>query len=287
MTNANNPTSRLVSCEWLADHLNDPNVRVLEVSSSEDDSEFRSTHIPGSYWWNWKDALWHDTDREFATPEEMAQNLGSIGVSPETTLVICGSPVQYGSYAIWVLTMAGHPDVRMLEGGRSLWTSQGRALTDEVTMINPVEYDPQEAKASSRVGRDDVLDNLGKASRILLDVRSPEEYSGDRVSPPGMFGIDHGAERKGRIPGAVHLHFRDMLNDDDTFKSPTDIRRQQEDVGVLSDGVEEIVSYCRLSHRATLAWFAMTELLGMDNVRIYDGSWTEWGSIVGFPVERP
>ena len=128
-------------------------------------------------------------------------------------------------------------------------------------------------------------DHLGKSSRVLLDVRSPEEYSGERVSPPPNF--DHGAERKGRVPGAVHLFYRDLLNEDDTFKPADEIRRQLEDVGAIADGVDEIVGYCRLSNRATLAWFAMTELLGLDNVRIYDGSWTEWGSIVGFPVERP
>ena len=135
-----------------------------------------------------------------------------------------------------------------------------------------------------RIGRDDLRAHLGRSGRLVLDVRSPEEYAGDRVMPPPEF--DHGAERKGRIPGAVHLYYRDLLNDDDSFKSVAELQGIVDAVGATPATANEIVAYCRLSHRATLVWFALTHLLGHPNVKIYDGSWTEWGSIVGFPIER-
>jgi len=147
-----------------------------------------------------------------------------------------------------------------------------------------VPYEPPTPDTTSCVGRDDVLDNLESTNRLLLDVRSPEEYSGKRVMPPP--GFDHGAERKGRIPGAVHLFYQELLNDDDTFLSPDELRGKFAGVGAGPEQVSEVVSYCRLSHRATLAWVAATQILGWNHVRIYDGSWTEWGSIVGFPIEK-
>jgi thiosulfate/3-mercaptopyruvate sulfurtransferase len=132
------------------------------------------------------------------------------------------------------------------------------------------------------MGREEIHASLGQPGRLLLDVRSPEEFRGERVSPPP--GFDHGAERKGHIPGAVHLHFRDFLNEDDTFKTPEQLRDRLAEVGIRPETTGEIVTYCRLSHRATLAWFALSYLLGYPHVKVYDGSWTEWGSIVGFPI---
>lgn len=273
---------RLVSSEWLAGHLDDPDLRIIEVSSAPDDAEFRQEHIPGALRWYWKDALWHATDREFATPEDMASRLGRIGIAPDTTIVVYGRPVQYGTYALWVLTMAGHQDVRLLDGGRKGWIADGRPLSPDIPLNTPVDYPPAISDLSSRVGREDVRSRLGQPGRILLDVRSPEEYRGERVSPPP--GFDHGAERKGHIPGAVHLHFRDLLNDDDTFKTPEHMQERLTQVGIHPEAAAEIVTYCRLSHRATLVWFALSFVLGYRQVRVYDGSWTEWGSIVGFPI---
>jgi len=282
-----NIESRLVTCDWLTEHLDDPNVRVIEVSSSASDAKYRQGHIPGSAWWNWKDACWHATDREFATPAEMAQRLGVIGVGPDTTVVLVGEPVQYGTYAFWALTMAGHKDVRLLDGARTLWTAEGRPLDAEMPSFSSVDYPPPAPDPSSRVGRDDVRAKLGQPGRLLLDVRSPEEFSGERVSPASMMGaVDHGAERTGRIPGAVHLFYKDLLNDDDTFLPVERLREIFATAGIAENSPDEVVAYCRLSHRATLAWVAMEHILGMANVRIYDGSWTEWGSIVGFPIEK-
>lgn len=258
-------------------------MRVIEIASLNDPAAYRAGHVPGAVWWYWKAALWHDTDREFPTPETMAVRLGQIGVGPETTVVLCGDPVQYGTYAFWVLTLCGHPDVRLLDGARTRWIADGRPLATEALAPSAVAYPPRPGDGSSRVGRDEVRAGLGRPGRLLLDARSPEEYRGERVMPPPFF--DHGAERTGRIPGAVHLYFRELLNDDDTFKHPDELRRVLGARGAAPD-LGDIVAYCRLSHRATLLWFAMRHLLGYRNVRIYDGSWTEWGSIVGFPIER-
>ena len=275
--------SRLVSAAWLAERLASPGLRVIEVASVNDAAAYRAGHIPGAVWWYWKAALWHDTDREFPTPEAMASRLGRVGVTPETTVVLYGDPVQYGAFAFWVLSMCGHPDVRLLDGAKTRWCAEGRPLSTETPRAAPVEYRPRPGDTASRVGRDDVRAGLGRPGRLLLDARSPEEYRGERVMPPPFF--DHGAERTGRIPGAVHLYYRELLNEDDTFKRPDELERVLRARGAARDR-GEIVLYCRLSHRATLVWVAMRHLLGYENVRVYDGSWTEWGSIVGFPVEK-
>ena len=199
-------------------------------------------------------------------------------------MVLYGDPVQYGTYAFWSLAMAGHKDLHLLDGGRTKWFAENRPVTTDVPEFAAVDYIPQPGDAGMRLGRENVREHLGDSHRLLLDVRSPEEYSGERVMEYGKF--DHGAERGGRIPGAVHLYFRELLNSDDSFKSPEQLREILNGVGANPERVEEIVCYCRLSHRATLAWTAMTHVLGYADVKIYDGSWTEWGSIVGYPVEK-
>ena len=277
-------TNPLVSGDWLEQHLDDANVRVVEISSTPDNSKYREGHIPGAAWFFWKDICWHPTDREFIAPEMLANKFGAIGIGPETTVVLYGDPVQYGTYAFWAFTMAGHKNLKLLDGTRTKWLKDGRPLTKDIPRFQAVTYPAPAPDTSMRVGRHNVRDNLGKPGRLLLDVRTPEEYSGERVMEYPKF--DHGAERKGRIPGAVHLFFKNFLNNDDTFKSPEELRPLFERVGATPEQADEIVTYCRLSHRATLSWVAMKFLLGFDNVKIYDGSWTEWGSIVGYPVEN-
>ena len=274
---------KLVSPSWLLERLDDPAITVLEISSDPEAKAYLKGHVPGAIFSFWKDLLWHETDREFVSSSELSSRLGEIGVSTDSTLVICGDPVQYGTYALWVMTMAGVKDVRILDGSRTRWINDGNPLETEGLSREPIDNGSLDPSIATRIGRDKVLQKINNPDTVLLDVRSPEEYRGERVSPPG--GFDHGAERKGRIPGAVHLFFRELLNDDDTFISKEKLERKFSEVGVKKSSEKDIVSYCRLSHRATLSWFAMSEILGIEKAQIYDGSWTEWGSIVGFPIE--
>ncbi len=278
-------SSSLVSTGWLQDHLADPDLRIVEVCSLRDDKTYHEGHIPGAMWLYWKTACWHETNREFVTPAEMAKLFGSMGIGPQSTVVLYGDPVQYGSYAFWAFTMAGHKNLRLLDGGRRKWVNEKRPLSRNVPHFPAVEYPEPKGTSAMRVGRRDVRDNLGQARRLILDVRSPEEYTGKRVSEY-TFAVDHGAERTGRIPGAVHLYFKELLNEDDSFKSPEQLRHVLAAAGIAPEQFDDVVCYCRLSHRATIAWIALSEILGYEKAKIYDGSWTEWGSIVGYPVEK-
>ncbi len=280
--------SPLVTTEWLAEHLDDPGVRLAEIQYEPDIDEYRFGHIPGAMSWFWRDMFWHDTERQFPTPEEMSERLGRRGVDESTTLVLYSGRNQYAAYGYWVAkVMAGHPDVRVLDGSRHRWVMQGRMLTGEVPTVSPVTHTPQQSVRddSSRVGREDVLAGLDKPGRVLIDARYPPEYKGDRVKP-GV-GFDFGAERYGRIPGAVSLTFKNLFDPDElTIKQPDELEAIFRNAGAAPDQADEVIAYCRLSHRACLIWFAATQVLGWDHVRVYDGSWTEWGSMVGVPIEK-
>ena len=277
----------LVDTTWLAGHLDDDDSEtvVIEVSSETADSaDYFTEHIPGSHFAYWKALCWHETDREFPTPDVMAQRLADLGVGAESTIVLVGDPIQYATYAYWVLAMTGFAEnAVLLDGGRAAWLAEGHPTTAEIIEPKPAAVLPSPSPVDCRVGRDDVRNELESPDRVLLDMRSPEEFNGERVSPTFM-EVDHGAQRTGRIPGAQHLYYMHLLTDKGTFKPIDQMAAEFEGAGAEHE--REIVTYCRLSHRATLGWFVMTELLGYPTVRVYDGSWTEWGSIVGFPIER-
>ena len=276
----------LVSTRWLADHLDDAAVVILEVSiDPPDKAAYRAGHIPGSHFVYWKDLLWHDTDREFPSPEVLAERLRAFGVGQDTTIAFVGDPFQFAAYAYWVSTMSGQEQrCRIVDGGRRAWVAEQRPLTTEVTAPAGLgDLTPGAADSSPRIGRDAIRAGLGPDGPLLIDMRSPEEYRGERVSPPWL-AFDHGAERGGHIPGAHNLYIDNLLTDIGTLLPPDELRERFEEVGVGQ--ATDIVTYCRLSHRGSLAWFVLTRLLGESNVRVYDGSWTEWGSIVGFPIER-
>ncbi|MDH3399208.1 MAG: sulfurtransferase [Acidimicrobiia bacterium] len=275
-------TNALVTTEWLREHIDDPTIRILEVGSF-DDRDYRLGHAPGAVWAFWQELCWDDAMRLLATPAQMAKRLGALGIGDDHTVVLMSNEAQYATYAYWTMVMAGVTGVRLLDGSRTAWVAEGRPLTVEVPEPRAVDRKAGVADSSMRIGRDDLLRQLDEPGRVVVDARSPEEFRGERVMPFPKF--DHGAQRKGRIPGAVHLYYKNLLNLDETFRSPDDIAATLESIGVKPDGDVEMVTYCRLSHRATLVWFAMTEILGRSRVRVYDGSWTEWGSMVGMPIE--
>ncbi len=274
----------IVTTDWLSDHLGDENLSCLEVSMDPGRSVYEAGHIPGAHRCYWKNWCWHATDRQMISPEKMAERLAANGIGPETKLVLYGDPVQFGTYAYWAFYMAGHRNLFLLDGGREKWVTEGRAMTTEIPTPRRVVYPvPPVGDCNMRIGRDDVLAHLQDKGRVLLDARTPEEYNGTRVMPEPNF--DHGAERYGRIPGAAHFYYQDLLTEDNSFKSAQDLEALFRAAGAAPDQTREVAVYCRLSHRATLVWVAAKYILGWDHVKIYDGSWTEWGSIVGMPVE--
>lgn len=275
----------LVDPEWLEAHLHDPDLRLIEIAGlhQDDMAGYKAGHVPGAVCWLWKEMLWDPKMRDFPSPQDFAQRLGAAGIGNDTTVVVYGEDVQFGIYAWWVFRYCGHRNVRLLDGARYRWKAEGRLLQTEFPPArSPVAYRPVERDPSTRIFRDDVLASLGKSDVTILDLRSPEEYRGERVGGPG--GPDVGAMRYGRIPGAQHLHYVEFLDENKAFKSPEEIEAVVAKRGVTRDA--RTITYCRLSHRATVGYFALTQLLGYRNVRVYDGSWIEWGNLVGVPVER-
>lgn len=275
--------SRLISAEELAGRLGEPGLAVLEVAFHPPRGPFLEAHVPRSRWVHWKALCWHDTERRFPSPETIAKRLGALGVGSDDELVLVGDPIQFAAYAYWVLHMLGRP-ARILDGGRARWLTGGFPVeSGEPEPLRAEHAVPADtADFASIVGRDEVLASIG-GDALLLDFRSAEEFRGERVAPLTA-PMDHGAERHGHIPGARHLPHELLLADDGTLLPPDELRAIFAEVG-LRPG-DEVIAYCRLSHRASLGWFVLTELVGHDRVRVYDGSWTEWGSMVGMPVER-
>lgn len=277
----------LVSTDWLAEHLDDPAVVIVECAAAGPDTAeyFSVGHIPGAHYAWWKDLCWHETDRQFPTADVLARRLEAFGMSDDHTLVLVGDTIQFATYPFWVMEMVGLSHLaKVLDGGRQIWMAENRPTTTDLpARPSPGVVTPGTADSGSRVGRDDVLAHLDDPGRVLLDMRSDEEYNAERVSPT-KWQVDHGAERKGRIPGARHLYYERLLDEQGRFRSPDDLRAEFDGEGATPD--VDAVTYCRLSHRASLGWFCATKLAGRNNFRVYDGSWTEWGSIVGVPIEN-
>lgn len=281
----NRTPGALVDPAWVAAHRNDPNVCLIEVAGlgQDDLKAYGAGHVPGAHPWKWKEALWESHRRDFPSPAEFARRLGAAGIDNETSVVFYGEGVQFGIYAWWVFRYCGHEKVHVLDGARYRWSEEGRSLTTDVPPPRaPRTYVPAARTESMRILRDGVLNALGRTQTVLLDGRSPEEYQGERVGGPGS--LDVGAMCYGRIPGARHLYFEDLLTSNKSLKLSEELKSIAKARGV--EPHKEIIAYCRLSHRATVLYLALTEILGLTNVKVYDGSWTEWGNMVGFPIER-
>jgi len=278
-------SNALVDPAWLHRRRNDPKVRLIEIAGMNQDQmqAYKAGHVPGAACWKWKEMLWDQYMREFPSPEEFARRCGAAGIGNDTTVVFYGEGVQFGIYAWWAFRYCGHARVKVLDGARYRWAAEGRPLvTEEPPPAVPVHYEPVKRVERMRIHRDKVLAALRRNGTVILDGRSPEEYSGQRVGGPG--GPDVGAVRYGRIPGAKHLYFEELLDANKAFKPASELQQLMAARGAAVD--KEIVTYCRMSHRATVIYFALTQLLGYKKVRVYDGSWTEWGNLVGVPVER-
>ena len=285
LAGATGARNALVDPEWLEKHRSDPEVKLIEIAGMNQNQmqAYKEGHVPGAVCWKWKEMLWDSHRRDFPTPEDRARRRGEAGIGNDTTVVFYGEGVQFGIYAWWTFMYCGHANVKVLDGARYRWAAEGRPLvTDEPPPEVPVDYKPVKRNEKMRIHRDKVLAALRKNETVILDARSPEEYSGQRVGGPG--GPDIGALRYGRIPGAKHLYFEDLLDDNKAFKPAQELQRLVEARGVAPH--TDIITYCRMSHRATVLYFALTQLLGYKKVRIYDGSWTEWGNLVGVPIER-
>jgi thiosulfate/3-mercaptopyruvate sulfurtransferase len=282
---ASRKPNALVKPAWLEKHLHDPAVKLIEIAGMGQDQmqAYKAGHVPGAQCWKWKEMLWDEYTRDFPSPEEFARRCGAAGIANDTTVVFYGEGVQFGIYAWWAFRYCGHAKSKVLDGARYRWVAEGRPLvTEEPQPATPVPYEPVKRNQKMRIRRDKVLAALGRDEKVILDGRSLEEYSGQRVGGPG--GPDVGAVRYGRIPGAKHLYFEDLLDANKAFKPASEIRKLAESCGAASE--REIIAYCRMSHRATVLYFALTQLLGYPKMRVYDGSWTEWGNLVGVPVER-
>jgi thiosulfate/3-mercaptopyruvate sulfurtransferase len=272
----------LVTPEWLEQQRD---IRLVEIAGlrQDDMQAYKAGHVRGAVCWRWKEMLWDEFKRDFPDPGEFARRMGANGISNDTTVVVYGEDVQFGVYAWWVLRYCGHQNVRLLDGARYRWKAEGRPLEKAFPPApQPVEYRPVQRQVHMRVSRDEVLAALDRPDVAIVDARSPEEYSGARVGGPN--GPDVGAVRAGRIPSARHLYYMNLLDGDKAFKARDELAALLAGTGVTPE--KEVIAYCRMSHRATVAYFALTQILGFPKVRIYDGSWTEWGNLVGVPVER-
>lgn len=269
---------RLVSTDWLAERLGQPGLVVVE--SDEDVLLYETGHIPGSVKVDWHTELNDPVVRDYLDGEGFAALLGSKGISRDSTVVIYGDKNNWwAAYALWVFSLFGHEDVRLLDGGRDLWIAEGRELTTAPAEVTPVEYPVVERDdATIRAFKEDVLAHLGSP---LIDVRSPEEYSGERTSAPAY--PEEGALRGGHIPTAASVPWARAAASDGTFKTRAELDAiYRDEVGLADD--DEIVAYCRIGERSSHTWFVLNHLLGFEHVRNYDGSWTEWGSAVRVPI---
>ena len=273
----------LVTTDWLADHLDEPGIVVVE--SDEDVLLYETGHIPGAVKVDWQEDLNDPVTRDYLDPEAFAELMARKGISRDDTVIFYGDNFNWwAAYALWVFSLFGHPNVKLLDGGRQKWLAEGRPTTREVPDRPRTRYPVVERRDEPiRAFREDVLEHV-RARRPLVDVRSPEEYRGELLHMPGY--PQEGALRGGHIPYAVNVPWRRAANDDGTFRSADELRAIYEGEAGLSPD-DDVIAYCRIGERSSHTWFVLHHLLGYPRVRNYDGSWTEWGNMVRMPIERP
>jgi len=268
----------LVGTEWVAAHLDDPKVRVVE--SDEDVLLYETGHIPGAVKLDWHEDQQDPVVRDFVNKEQFEQLMASRGIANDTTVVFYGDRNNwYAAYTYWLFKMYGHQDCRIMNGGRAKWEAEGRPLTRETKQYPPAQYRAQEPDLSIRAFRDQVLEHM-QAGKPLVDVRSPDEYTGKVIHMANY--PQEGAQRAGHIPTAQNIPWATAANEDGTFKGAEQLREIYGGRGVTPD--QPVIAYCRIGERSAHTWFVLHELLGQQNVKNYDGSWTEYGSLVGVPV---
>lgn len=268
----------LVDTQWLADHLDDANVRIVELTMSPD--LFKNAHIPGAIFWSIFPDL-SRPDMSIDLEQETIENLLSrSGITPETTVVAYGSDIAIGGIVFWLLTLFGHQHVKVLNGGHQKWVAESRPVTAEFSTFAPTQYQVKPLNPQLRVLQAEIEASLNDPNQVLLDVRTPGEYRGEvfMVKPPT------GQEQAGHIPGAIHVEHTDTVNDDGTFKSFDDLKILYSQQGITPD--KEVFPYCAIGGRSAFIWFVLKYLLGYPNVRNYDGSWNEWSRLSNAPIER-
>jgi thiosulfate/3-mercaptopyruvate sulfurtransferase len=272
----------LVSTDWVAEHLNDPSVRIIE--SNEDPLLYPSGHIPGAVQVDWTRDLNDQLRRDYLNKQGFEALMSRIGVTPETTVVFYGDRNNWWAcYAFWVFQLFGHTNARVMDGGRAKWEKEGREMTREVPSYPPTTYTaPERDDTKIRAFRDQVMAHL-EARKPLVDVRSPAEYSGEKLHMPEY--PQEGALRGGHIPGAKNVPWAKAVAEDGTFKTADELRQIYEAEQGLRPQ-DDIIAYCRIGERSSHTWFVLSYLLGYEKVRNYDGSWTEWGNLVGVPIEK-
>jgi thiosulfate/3-mercaptopyruvate sulfurtransferase len=270
----------LVSAEWAQQHLDDPNVRFVEVDV--DTAAYEQSHIPGAVGWDWTSQLSDGIRRDVASREEMSRLLSQSGIGPDTHILLYGDNNNwFAAWAYWQLKLHGWERLSILNGGRKYWLDNGLPLSVDPPSYEPTGIELPEPSNELRAFRDDVMARLGDPGATLVDVRSPAEFSGEVIAPPGMTET---AQRGGHIPGAQSIPWAQTVREDGTFKDADALRALYEPKGVTPD--KDVIAYCRIGERSSHSWFVLRELLGYPNVRNYDGSWTEWGSMVNVPIER-
>lgn len=269
----------LVSTDWVQDHLNDSSVDIVEVDV--DTAAYEQGHIPGAIGWNWKTQLADPVRRDIMSKEDLEALLSAGGISNDNTIVLYGdSNNWFAAWAFWQLKVYGHSDVRIMDGGRMKWLAEGRDLSSDVPKVASSSYVASDADNSIRAFLSEVQAAVAAGDTALVDVRSADEFAGRILSPPGL---PETCQRGGHIPGASNIGWAMACNEDGTFKSFDELKDIYESKGVTPD--KDVIAYCRIGERSSHSWFVLKYLLGYPNVINYDGSWTEWGNLVGAPVE--